>query len=67
MIEIVEADDGTPRSAMKTADEVLGYCASLALASNPLGGQIMVLIKEAQRRLRRHINPEMFDAQGRYR
>lgn len=62
-LEIVEDDENTDRSALKSADEVFGYCASLALAVDP---KLMPLIKEAQRRIRRRTNPEMLDVNGRY-
>ena len=68
---IITPDENTPRSAMRSADEVLGYCAAMATVissdSDHPAFDILKKIKEAQRRLRHQTNPEMFNPDGTYR
>jgi len=65
MMEIATEDSKTDHSALKTADEVLGYCA--ASISDFRRREILPLIKEAQKRIRQRTNPEMFDETGNYK
>ncbi len=68
MIEIVTDDENTEESALRSADEVLGYCAAMAhTLSRKQAVELLALIKEGQRRIRRQTNPEMFDEQGKYK
>ena len=63
-LSLTFTDENTDQSAMRSADEALGYCASLAMRYD---NRLLPVIKEAQRRLRRRTNPEMFDDAGNYR